>query len=135
MATTKKKKNPKKPKRKDYTVTVIVGLTGLAYSDPDLEVKPGDRVRWSCATNACAIHFDADVSPFVPNTPLIVVPAGTFTNYLNVRRTGRRLPHKYSVAAYVGSNDPRFIDDPQVIIDDSGGTGKRTWKSKPKSPK
>jgi hypothetical protein len=126
----KKKRKTRKRLRVDYSIDIFVGLTGLIYSDGDLVVKPGDRVRWRCATNSWAIHFDAGISPFVPNTPFIVAPAGTYSNFYPVRSPKKWLPHKYSVAVNVGGNNPILTDDPQVIIDDSGGTGRRTGKQK-----
>jgi hypothetical protein len=129
------KKKKKKTKTTDHTVTITEGSGTLTYSTKKKKVKSGDRLRWTC-NRAYAIQFASNDSPFYPNTPYLSQKANVPTAFGTIKNSTVILTLKYSVAAYVGGSHPIVTDDPQVIIDNSGGIGgKEPGKTKPAGKK
>jgi len=107
---------------RDHKIEIFVKGTPLAlsYSDPEKEVKPGDRVQWSCDSHDYAIQFANAKSPFDPPVLSLSKAAKTLTDRYTVRaRKGRgKDPHKYTVAVHVNDPSPILTDDPIIIVDD-----------------
>jgi len=116
----------KKAKKKavfDYEIKVRIKNGVLKYTDENQKVRSGYHVQWDCPYDY-AIQFANDQSPFTPKKTFVSAAASEPPKKYKVKpHTGPRLEHKYSIAVFRGGNYPVLTDDPQVIIDNSGGVG------------
>jgi len=122
----------KKPKIKsDYVIKVrIDSATGkLKYDDEYQEVESGKKVEWDCPYDY-AIQFASGQSPFAPNKPFLSAAKGdTPKQYTIKAHAGPPLPLKYAIAVFNDGINSVIADDPQIIIDNSGGKGGKEPKT------
>jgi hypothetical protein len=108
-------------------------LDGAAHpSGASFHVNPGDDVRWFSKAEKFGIHFADNHSPFVGDTFLTTAEKSTSdtgsghkpTPPLGVRTHVFDTTYKYFVASAKTSGPKHVVtDDPEIIVDGTGGGG------------
>jgi hypothetical protein len=124
-----------------HTIRMFVDTDGsLAYihhdgDDPSndepgkhLSLKPGKKVRWFSRSGNISIDFDTD-SPFESGALSLSATQGHATRFETLLDPGRVSNPKFKYTATVG----KVSEDPDIIIDNSGGGGGPKPKPKSKS--
>jgi hypothetical protein len=115
----------KKKTLSDYVIKVRIDATTkkLTYTDEYQKVMSAKKVEWDCPYDY-ALQFAHDESPFTPKKIFHSAAKGTTPKKFTVKpHDGLPKDFKYSIAVFPGGDDGIIADDPQVIIDNSGGLG------------